>query len=84
MAEKKKRRSLNTFVILLVVLLAVSIVTWIASGQTYTVKSGDNLWNIAKQHYGSGAMYTKIYEANKDLIGGNPNLIFPGQKLIIP
>lgn len=34
MAEKKKRRSLNTFVILLVVLLAVSIVTWIASGQT--------------------------------------------------
>ena len=36
MAEKKKRRSLNTFVILLVVLLAVSIVTWIASGQTYT------------------------------------------------
>ena len=55
-----------------------------SSGQTYTVKSGDNLWNIAKQHYGSGAMYTKIYEANKDLIGGNPNLIFPGQKLIIP
>ena len=48
------------------------------------MKSGDNLWNIAKQHYGSGAMYTKIYEANKDLIGGNPNLIFPGQKLIIP
>ena len=36
MAEKKKRRSLNTFVILLVVLLAVFIVTWIASGQTYT------------------------------------------------
>lgn len=55
-----------------------------SSGQTYTVKSGDSLWNIAKQYYGSGAMYTKIYEANKDLIGGNPNLIFPGQKLIIP
>lgn len=35
MAEKKKRRSLNTFVILLVVLLAVSIVNWFASGQTY-------------------------------------------------
>lgn len=53
-------------------------------GQTYTVQSGDNLWNIAKKYYGSGAMYTKIYEANKDLIGGNPNLIFPGQQLIIP
>jgi nucleoid-associated protein YgaU len=29
-------------------------------------------------------MYTKIYEANKDLIGGNPNLIYPGQQLVIP
>jgi len=48
------------------------------------VKSGDDLWNIAKQYYGSGAMHTKIYEANKDLIGGDPNLIFLGQKLIIP
>lgn len=56
----------------------------VSSSRTYTVKSGDNLWNIAKQYYGSGAMYTKIYEANKDIIGGNPNLIFPGQKLIIP
>lgn len=55
-----------------------------SGGQTYTVQSGDNLWNIAKKYYGSGAMYTKIYEANKDLIGGNPNLIFPGQQLIIP
>ena len=36
MAEKKKKRSLNTFVILLVVLLAVSVVTWLANGQTYT------------------------------------------------
>ena len=36
MAEKKKRRSISTFAILLAVLLVVSIVTWIASGQTYT------------------------------------------------
>lgn len=36
MAEKKKKRSLNTFAILLAVLLLVSVVTWIASGQTYT------------------------------------------------
>lgn len=55
-----------------------------SGGGTYTVKPGDNLWNIAKEKYGSGAAYTKIYEANKNLIGGNPNLIFPGQKLTIP
>ena len=36
MAEKKKKRSLNTFLILLAVLLVVSVVTWIANGQTYT------------------------------------------------
>ena len=36
MAEKKKKRSLNTFVILLAILLAVSVVTWVANGQTYT------------------------------------------------
>lgn len=52
--------------------------------KTYTVKSGDCLWNIAKKYYGSGAQYTKIYNANKGVIGGNPNLIYPGQVLTIP
>lgn len=52
--------------------------------QTYTVKSGDCLWNIAKKYYGSGAKYTVIYNANKGVIGGNPNLIYPGQVLTIP
>lgn len=52
--------------------------------KTYTVKSGDCLWNIAKQFYGSGSDYTKIYNANKETIGGNPNLIYPGQVLTLP
>ena len=52
--------------------------------KTYTVKSGDCLWNIAKKFYGSGASYTKIYNANKGIIGGNPNLIYAGQVLTIP
>jgi LysM repeat protein len=51
--------------------------------KTYTVKSGDCLWNIAKKYYGSGAQYTKIYNANKGKIK-NPNLIYPGQVLTIP
>lgn len=53
------------------------------SGRTYTVKSGDCLWNIAKQFYGNGAQYNKIYSANTDKIK-NPNLIYPGQVLTIP
>ena len=40
--------------------------------------------NIAKKYYGDGSQYTKIYEANKGTIGSNPNLIKPGQKLVIP
>ena len=52
--------------------------------RTYTVKNGDCLWNIAKRIYGNGAQYIKIYESNKKIIGGNPNLIYGGQVLTIP
>lgn len=50
---------------------------------TYTVIKGDCLWNIAKKFYGSGAQYTRIYNANRDIIK-NPSLIYPGQVLKIP
>ena len=49
----------------------------------HTVKTGDNLWNIAKAYYGNGSQYTKIYEANKDKIK-DPALIYPGQVFLIP
>lgn len=52
--------------------------------QTYTVVRGDCLWNIAKRFYGNGSKYTLIYNANKSVIGANPNLIYPGQVLTIP
>ena len=54
-----------------------------SSNQSYTVKKGDCLWNIAKKFYGNGSKYTVIYEANKDKIT-NPNLIYDGQVLTIP
>ena len=52
--------------------------------QTYTVVKGDCLWNIARKFYNDGSKYTVIYNANKKVIGGNPNKIYPGQKLTIP
>lgn len=55
-----------------------------AAAQTYTVVKGDCLWNIAKRFYGNGSLYTVIYNANQAVIGGNPNLIYPGQVLTIP
>lgn len=54
-----------------------------AKPRTYTVVRGDSLWKIAKKYYGNGAQYTKIFNANRDKIK-NPNLIYPGQVLVIP
>ena len=50
---------------------------------TYTVKSGDCLWNIAKKYLGDGSRYNEIYNLNKDKIK-NPNLIYPNQVLTLP
>ena len=50
---------------------------------TYTVQKGDTLTSIAKKYYGKGSLYTKIYNANKDVIK-NPNSIYAGQKIKIP
>lgn len=46
--------------------------------KTYTVKSGDTLWGIAKKELGDGSQYT--YLASKNGIK-NPSLIYPGQVL---
>lgn len=67
--------------------------------KTYTVKQGDNLWNLAKKFYGSGSKMSKLYNANKSVIekaakkhgyasSSNKGVagwwIFPGTKLVIP
>lgn len=54
-----------------------------SASKTYTVQSGDCLWNIAKKFYGDGSKYTVIFNANKDKIK-NANLIYPNQVLTIP
>lgn len=50
------------------------------TGGGYTVQPGDNLWAIADaQELPQG--WTGLYEANKDLLGADPDLILPGQSL---
>jgi nucleoid-associated protein YgaU len=56
----------------------------VAGARTYVVKSGDSLSKIAKELYGDAKRWPEIYEANKALVGDNPNLIHPGQTLVIP
>lgn len=50
-----------------------------ASG-TYTVRPGDTLTNIAAVRAVEGG-WRALHERNRDVIGGNPNLIYPGQQL---
>ena len=50
---------------------------------TYTVKSGDTLSKIAREHLGDANAYMKIFEANKDQLN-DPDKIKPGQVLKIP
>lgn len=64
-------------------------------GLTYTVVSGDTLWEIARKFYGTGTKYNIIYDANTDIIestakahgkksSDNGLWIWPGEVFIIP
>jgi len=57
-------------------------------GSTYTVISGDTLWEIAEGLYGDGSQWTKILGANQANVGylanGQQALIVPGQVLVLP
>ena len=48
-----------------------------------TVQPGSTLWAIAKESYGAGIEYFKVFEANKERIR-DPDLIYPGQVFEIP
>ena len=53
------------------------------TAKTYTVKAGDTLGAIAKEHLGNAGAYTQIFELNKDQLT-DPNKIKPGQVLRLP
>lgn len=63
--------------------------------EPYKVRTGDTLWAIAKAHYGNGAKWKVIYEANESVIeaeakkhgkksSSNGHWIYPNTALIIP
>ncbi len=52
--------------------------------KVYVVRSGDTLYKIAKAELGNGSKWRQIYDANKDTIGPDPNLLHVGLKLVMP
>jgi nucleoid-associated protein YgaU len=60
--------------------------TSVSGGQSqrhYTVKPGDTLSKISRDFYGDANQYTKIFNANRNILR-DPNTINPGQNLVIP
>ncbi len=55
-----------------------------AAEQTYVVQPGDTLLSIAQQFYGDGTKWRAIYDANRDVIGDNPDALKVDVRLRIP
>ena len=55
----------------------------VSKDEFYEIVSGDTLGAIAKKFYGKASAYTRIFEANREIIS-DPNKIYPGQKIRIP
>ncbi|MDX1780086.1 MAG: LysM peptidoglycan-binding domain-containing protein [Thalassovita sp.] len=55
----------------------------VAPNDYFLVQPGNTLWAIAREHYGEGILYVRVFEANRGLIR-DPDLIYPGQVFEIP
>jgi hypothetical protein len=60
------------------------------STKRLVVEPGESLWSISEEHIGPGATpeqtayeVDRIFELNRERIGEDPNLIFPGQEFVL-
>jgi len=56
----------------------------VAASTVYVVQSGDTLRSIAQDQYGDATLWPRIYDANRDVIGPDPDALIAGTKLQIP
>ena len=50
----------------------------------YIIKAEDSLWKIASENYSDPMVWQEIYELNKEIIGSNPDIIFPFTEINLP
>lgn len=48
------------------------------------VRPGDSLWGVAEQRLGAGHAWPRVYRVNRAVVGPDPDLIRPGQRLALP
>jgi len=53
-------------------------------GNEYVIERGDSLWKISVKTYGTGYAWSRIYEANQDVIGDNASLLTEGTRINLP
>jgi nucleoid-associated protein YgaU len=58
--------------------------TAVTASTEYVVKPGDTLQRIAEQHYGDAGQWPRIYQANRALIGADPDNLVAGTTLQLP
>jgi nucleoid-associated protein YgaU len=56
----------------------------VANTRSYTVEPGDTLRSIAEKVYGDADQWPRLYDANRDVIGANPDNLRAGMQLAIP
>lgn len=80
------RRSVALLAVALAIVTSLVLGSHPAGAQSnvYIVQPGDTLTGIAFGFYGNASYWPTIYQANRELIGGDPNIIVPGQRLVIP
>jgi hypothetical protein len=54
------------------------------AGEEYTVETGDTLRSIAERVYGDAAQWPRVYDANRETVGPDPDTLKAGTRLRIP
>lgn len=52
--------------------------------RTYTVKSGDSFYSIAKSQLGNASRWKELLALNNSIVNGDPTSLRPGQRLVLP